>query len=288
MDLRSLQENRRHGSPDFPVGIYRMERKAGEPILETHWHEESEFLAVEHGKAVFQIGLSAYEAQAGELLFIPGGELHGGYPLDESPCTYSAVVFDLDWLMSGQDRLTTQWLRPIRRGEIALPMHAPHDQPWGRNAYRIMAALTGAARSADPAAAFRIKGGLYGLFAEFVSSGLAFRREPWEASHSGTPERLKRVLTHIEENYGRKITVGELAGIAGMSEGHFSRLFKSYMRKTPIEYINGLRLRRAAALLREPGVSVSKAAMECGFENFSYFSKMFRAMYRCTPTEYRK
>jgi AraC-like DNA-binding protein len=288
---RKLLEDRRHGSPDFPVGFYRVAKEAGEPVvLDSHWHAEAEFLTVESGKGVFQIGLAVYEVHAGESLYISGEDLHGGYPLDGSACTFSAVVFDLDWLASGQDLVASRYLRPLQRGEWALPVLWRRSEPRLEAARSRLAGITEIGLRADdhPAKELLVKGGLLLLFADLFASGLAERRAPWETPGAVTPERLKQVLSHIERHYARKLTVKELADVAGISEGHFSRMFKAYLRRTPIEYLNRYRLRHAAERLRQPGVSIAEAAMESGFDNFSYFSKMFAAEFGCTPSEYRK
>lgn len=286
---RKLLENRRHGSPDFPVGFYRIEKEAGEHILDSHWHAETELLTVESGKGAFQIGLAVHEVHAGETLYIPGEELHGGYSLDGSPCTFSAVVFDMDWLAGGQDAIASRYLKPLQRGERTLPVHWKRGEPHLEAARNRLSEITDTGlREVSPAKELRVKGGLYLLFAELFAGGLAVRREPWETPESATPERLKQVLAYLERHFSRKLSIKELAGIAGMSEGHFSRMFKTYLRRTPIEYLNRYRLRHAAEKLRQPGVTVAEAAMESGFENFSYFSKTFAAEYGCPPSEYRK
>jgi|GEM_PF-129795 len=324
-DLRRLQEDRRHGQPDLPVGLYRMAPSLGEPVLDMHWHAEYEFLIMERGKANFQIGLTTCEVKAGEVLFIPGGELHGGYwpetgaeggtdndtdterEIDAgtesgtdtdieiaarmpSVCAYSAIVFDLDWLAGrgGQDRIATRWLSPLQRGEVSLPHHLSREHAAASSIYEAAMKLAVLESSESPGKPLRLAGGLLELLAEYADAGLAVRQDPWNAARTETPERLIRVLTLMEKEIGRKWTIGQLARVAGMSEGHFNRLFKLYLRQTPIVYLNSLRLRRAAELLRQPGASVSEAALSCGFDNFSYFSKMFRARYGCTPSDYRR
>ncbi|WP_308636157.1 AraC family transcriptional regulator [Paenibacillus silvisoli] len=288
MDLHHLRENRRHGSPGLPVGLYRMERSAGDPILDNHWHEEAEFLAVESGEAVFQIGLSTYEVRAGEVLFIPGGELHGGYALQGAACTYAALVFDLDWLLGHGDHAALQYLEPIRRGRLVPEPHAARGSELASALFPLLERLLLLEHSVDPAKPLRLKAGLYELLAEYVSRAAFARSEPRSPLDAHTQERLKAVLTYIDTHYARKLTIKELAQEAGMSEGHFTRVFKSFMRKTPVEYINSLRIRIAAALLAERKSSVGEAAMEAGFDNFSYFCKMFRTVYQCTPSEYRQ
>ncbi|MFC4809881.1 AraC family transcriptional regulator [Paenibacillus sp. GCM10023250] len=287
MDMRHLREDRRHGSPGVPVGVYRMARAAGEPILDAHWHEEAEFLAVESGEAVFQIGLTAYHATAGDVLYIPGGELHGGYARGGAACSYGAIVFRPDWLASPGDAAAQRLLEPIRGGR-GVPVPFAGAVPGLAPAlFRHLVPLLDLEDADDPAKALRLKGGLYQLFAEYVSRG-AFAEGPSRSPlDAQTQERLKAVLTYVDAHYARKLTVRELAAEAGMSEGHFSRVFKSFMRQTPVEYVNALRIRIAASLLEDRNLSVSEAALEVGFDNFSYFCNRFRAVFRCTPSEYR-
>ena len=141
--------------------------------------------------------------------------------------------------------------------------------------------------SDDPAKPFRLKGGLYQLFAEYISRDAFVRGESRSALDTHTQDRLKAVLTYIDAHYARRLSIKELAAEAGMSEGHFSRVFKSFMRRTPVEYINLQRIRTAAALLAERRTTVGEAALEAGFDNFSYFCKLFRSVFQCTPSEYR-
>lgn len=289
MDNKWLKENRQHGAPGFPIGFYQQERTAATGILDFHWHEEFEFLRVTSGRAAFQIGLSAYEVSAGEALFIPGGLLHGGYPLEGSDCAYEALVFDLGWLDGGAaDIASARYLRPLQRGQSSLPPHWKPDTDWGKNAIAALEKIQQLERSEDPARELRVKVGLLALFADLISTGQWQARSPADDGDSHAAERLKQVLTYMEAHFARKLSLRELAGVAGMSEGHFSRLFKAYMRKTPIEYINHYRIRYAAGRLAASDLSISEAALEAGFDNFSYFIKLFRGVYGCTPKAFRK
>lgn len=288
MDLTHLRENRRHGTQDFPVGVYRMELPAGHPILENHWHEETEFLAVESGRAIFQIGASEYELQAGDAIFVPGGEIHGGYPAEDSACTYTAIVFDPGMLIGGREGETARFLQHLQRGRLALPPHFGKGTEWGERSVGRLERMFELFESADPAREMKITGELYLLLAEFWSAGVSVSRETEAPSEARTLERLKEALKFVETNFGRKLTVRELAEAAGMSEGHFCRVFKTYMRRTPVEYVNHFRLRYAARRLSDSDATVGEAAAEAGFDNFSYFSKLFRSLYDCTPSEYRK
>ncbi|MFD2332243.1 helix-turn-helix domain-containing protein [Cohnella sp. GCM10020058] len=289
MDNKLLKEDRRHGTPGFPVGFYQQARTPLDGILEFHWHEEIEFLRVTSGRAVFQIGLSAYEVSAGEALFIPGGLLHGGYPFEASDCAYEALVFDLGWLDGGpDDAMSARYLRPLLRGSSGPPLYWTSGTPWGEAAIEALAAIQRLEHAPDPARELRVKAGLLNLIADLIGAGQWQSRSPADEGESHAAERLKQALTYMETNFARKLSLKELAHVAGMSEGHFSRMFKAYMRKTPVEYLNRYRIRYAAGRIAGSDLTISEVALEAGFDNFSYFIKLFRGVYGCTPRAYRK
>jgi AraC family cel operon transcriptional repressor len=80
----------------------------------------------------------------------------------------------------------------------------------------------------------------------------------------------------------------QLARIAGCSEAHLSRSFRTYLGQTPSQWILGLRLRRAASLLETTTYAISEVALMAGFENLSNFHRRFRAETGITPLAYRQ
>ncbi|WP_256757197.1 AraC family transcriptional regulator [Cohnella sp. WQ 127256] len=289
MDQRHLRENRRHGTPQFPLATYRQDRKSFEAILDNHWHEEAEFLYVVSGQAVFQIGLTTYELHAGEVIFIPSGEMHGGYSIDNSPCSYIAVVFHMDWFTDAKDGISSRYLKPLQRGEVTIPSVYSLETAWGKLVVQHLTTIDRLYESSDRAKEMRIKAELYFLFADLLSHDQWTRRDTATYSvDSQTMDRLKSTVTYIENHCGEPLTVPQLAGLAGMSVGHFSRVFKVFMRKTPMDYVNHYRIQQAAFLLQNSKISVAEAAMEVGLTNFSYFSKKFRSVFDCTPSQFCK
>ncbi|WP_182300516.1 AraC family transcriptional regulator [Cohnella cholangitidis] len=288
MDRRHLRENRRHGTPQFPLATYLQQQETNETILDNHWHDEAEFLWMLSGHAVFQIGLSTFELKAGEGIFIPCGEVHGGYALSSSSCTFIAVVFHMDWLTEAKDGIATRFLQPLQRGDAVIPYVYNEGTVWGKLVLRHFANIYRLNESSDPEKELRIKAELYGLFADLIGYGQWTRRDPANPVDTQTMDRLKSVVAYIESHCGQPLTVPQLAAVAGMSIGHFSRVFKSFMRKTPMDYVNHYRIQQAAYLLQNTKMSVAEAAMEVGLANFSYFSKKFRSTYDCTPSQFRK
>lgn len=69
---------------------------------------------------------------------------------------------------------------------------------------------------------------------------------------------------------------------------HVSRSFRKYLKMTPSSYLKGVRLKKAAELLRSTNFSVKEVCYQSAYENSNYFHKQFRELYGATPAEYRR
>ena len=115
------------------------------------------------------------------------------------------------------------------------------------------------------------------------------------ASGSAAPERTEgardpkigAVLSYINENLGRELSVDELAEQAYLSRYHFMRLFKAQTGSTVHAYVRQKRLLYAARLIRE-GESAARAAAESGFSDYSAFHRAFRECFGISPGQLKK
>lgn len=96
--------------------------------------------------------------------------------------------------------------------------------------------------------------------------------------------KITRALDYINENLGRDMSVEEIAEYAWLSKYYFMRLFKAQTGVTVHAYVRQKRLLNAARMIRA-GVSVSKAAEDCGFRDYSTFYRAFRDSFGVTPGE---
>ncbi|MEJ6397326.1 helix-turn-helix domain-containing protein [Yoonia sp. 208BN28-4] len=78
-----------------------------------------------------------------------------------------------------------------------------------------------------------------------------------------------------------------LIAVAGRSHEHVCRTCKTYTGMTPSEYINQVRIEHAAHLLRSDERAIEDVVADCGFDNSSYFYRLFRRQYGTTPRRYR-
>ncbi|NJO95788.1 MAG: AraC family transcriptional regulator [Pleurocapsa sp. CRU_1_2] len=104
----------------------------------------------------------------------------------------------------------------------------------------------------------------------------------------GLPERqLVTVLDYINEYLDRDIRLADLAQLLGMSQFHFSYLFKRSLGTPPYQYLLQQRIERAKQLLKQTDKSIIDIAFLCGFNSHSHLSKQFRQLTGMTPKAFR-
>jgi AraC family transcriptional regulator len=104
----------------------------------------------------------------------------------------------------------------------------------------------------------------------------------------GLPQhQLRQVLDYIHDHLEQDIKLADLAELLGMSQFHFSYLFKQAIGTSPHQYLLQQRVERAKQLLKQTERSIMEIALECGFNSHSHLSKQFRQLTSITPKAYR-
>jgi YesN/AraC family two-component response regulator len=98
---------------------------------------------------------------------------------------------------------------------------------------------------------------------------------------------LRKAERFIWENYTRKISLKEIADASGLSAPYFSSVFKEEMGENLSNYLNRLRVEKAATMLIESDLSLTDIAGACGFEDQSWFSKIFKNYTGVSPGKFR-
>lgn len=101
--------------------------------------------------------------------------------------------------------------------------------------------------------------------------------------------RINRVMDYIDMHLSQPLELKDIAEIANFSPFHFHRIFTFLIGETPIDYIQRLRVEKAAwKLQNEPSLPVTEIAYSCGFGSISLFSRTFKKYFGITPTQFGK
>jgi len=105
---------------------------------------------------------------------------------------------------------------------------------------------------------------------------------------STNEEKIKKVISYIEENYMFNISREGLAAFIDSNPDYFGRCFKLFTGMKISEYINKIRIEEAAKMLQNTDRKIIDIALSVGFENLSTFNKSFYKMMNIIPSQYRK
>lgn len=280
MRYYSYRENEEHRTNRLPVAYYLVNEHHPRYEMTHHWHKEFEIIFVRRGSLSVTLDEEIYELAEGEMLFINPGVIHSGCPHN---CEYECAVFRLEaplrqYLLGSPDG------KSLLAGERALPPLLPNTN---KTAQTVALRLIETMRKQP--IGFELSA--FSAIAELF--GLVLREELLispETTSGGFAERIlpfENAVSYIEEHFSEPITLAELAETAGISRKYFSEYFKKVSGKSPFEYLAGYRVERAAELLLHTDRAVTDIALDCGFNDLSYFIKTFKRQTGTTPAKWR-
>lgn len=276
----NYNEQIQHGTKDFPMAFYHVDQNHPRYEMPFHWHREYEIVRVSDGTLRLMMNEEEITARAGESIFIPSGAIHGGTPEN---CIYECLVFDLDVLFIHADRCR-HYLKKITRQDVLVHSLITAETP---SLQRAIERLLTYGKEMASGYELIITGCLFEIF------GLIFREKCYESNETGNLSyfkhsmQLKSVFEYIENNYACPITLKQLSQISGMSPKYFCRYFQTIAHKTPMDYLNYYRIERACSLLCTTDMPITSIAYDCGFNDCSYFIKLFKRYKHITPKQYQ-
>lgn len=268
MRTTTYHEAMERGTPDFPAELYHLDFSHPRYQMCTHWHREFELMRVISGKFTLYLNEAEYVLGSGDSVLVPGGIVHGA---QAENCVYECIVFS-----PGLMYVSAQ-CRSLVKG-FAGQCYFYKDN-------KIMDKIFEALGKKEKGFQFEFLSGIYMLIADIA-------KNKSESAHHTVKnekyEKIKSALMLIEENYASHFTLSELAASCGMSPNYFCRFFKEMTQKTPFDYINIYRINVACEMIAAGQRNITEVAFACGFNDLSYFIKIFKRYKGVSPKAYLK
>lgn len=288
MNPDMLKEQIPHGDAMFPLEVHIFGTDMGlNELINCHWHDELELLVITQGGADFHVNERSYHLSEGEMLFINSNLLHSATVLDHMSCSFFAVVFS-PALLGGysNDIIQQKYIAPVLKAEISFPEYIRPAKGIGNQILSLLYEINNLYFEKGDAYELRIKTKLYEIW--YLLLSVSECTDKFEIKNNDYRiGRIKAILEYIGKRYSQKITLPELSQAFNMSEGQFCRFFKSMVKLSVINYINSYRINESAVLLQNTDKEISEIAGLVGYNNISYFNKIFRKYMHCSPTEFR-
>lgn len=101
------------------------------------------------------------------------------------------------------------------------------------------------------------------------------------------PGRIPKLMYYIHQNFKDDISLEKAASVSGLQIHAFCRYFKSLTNRTFSEFLNDVRIGYACKLLQQSELSITQIALECGYNNISYFNRCFKKINKISPKDFR-
>lgn len=289
-----MKEKKIHGNLDFPLALYQVDlRSLYMGFVRWHWHEELEIDVVTEGRMQCLVGNDSFLLEKGDAVFINQNVMHSIHPVDNEPGRFRAIVFHPTILFSyTKTYLNTKYLLPIvGNTNIKYYLMKPECKHFDEAA-GYLTDLVNTMEKADFGYELVAKICLCRfwllLLSEFNPSN-PVNAVPETPSLNET--RTKDAIIFIQEHYNEPVTLDEIAAAIHVSKSECCRCFKKSLQSTPFEYLMKYRIFMASMKIRQDAaneLSFSEIATSVGFNNVSYFNKLFKSYLQCTPSQYRK
>ena len=266
---RAWFEVHRWGDPRLPFIFHTDTAREKSSRDSGNFHDSLEFLLVLSGAGTVFTDRQFIPAVPGDLLVINSGTPHR---IEGTPgITYHCLIVGTEFCLENGFSATAVHYTPRIRDDamraaylaVVEALAWPADTPFRTTAVRA-----------------EVLHFLDGLNRRFV---LRTDIDPQDM-----PAGVRAAIDYINQHFTERLSADDLAGVARMSKYHFLRGFKRVTGYTVVTYINLLRCKAAVRLLASGDAPVSRIAADCGFENLSYFSRVFERYIGTLPSRFRR
>ena len=248
-----------------------------------HYHDFHKILFFLSGMVDYTIEGKTYPLKPRDIVFVSAGEIHRPVVKETSPYERIVIYVSPSLFLRYQRNQTDleECFRIARKHSHV--MHVPTGK--SHDLLYHMEKLEKTAHEQEFAQ------GLYTeiLFVEFmILLTRALRTHEMNATHEASyDEKIQALLRYIHEHLTDPLSIDELAETTFLSKYYLMRHFKSETGYSIHQYINSKRLLLARSLLS--GTSpITEIYYQCGFQDYTTFSRAFQRMFRMSPTEYRE
>ena len=280
------KELKQHGNEQFPFLVsYQKLSEYESGSFMWHWHPEIEITYVQKGTMCYKVNHMVYHLKEGDIVFNNSGALHSGTMENQKDCAYIPVTFD-SRLIYGffQSTVNSKYVDPVIQDSMLPAICIDQSEPWHKPFREYLLRIIDLDEKKPDFYELDITiclQSMWRLLLEHITYEPQASRE-----NSLEYDRIKKILSYIEENYQNKITLNDIAGHIHVWESECTRLFKRHMNTTLFAFLQEYRIERSLEFLQDDQ-PVSAVADKAGFSDPNYYSKVFAKIKGCSPREYR-
>lgn len=285
--LLSYQENIPHSTQSRPYSLHYTEAGLNEKALYIHCHSEMELFYLQKGNLIFEIENCKFELHEGDAIFIPPNLIHSAKRIknDRQECSYYAMVFSSNMIMDTVPLYCERYFEGILFQTINSAVSIHSEERWQKQILENLKEIFDYQGMKIEECELMLRGKLLIIWQLLYNHHFSQIHQK-EIPHSNE-QKIRESVAYISSHYTEDLELQILADNAGFSEGYYCRLFKGVTGFTPFQYINRKRVSKSCEYLVQTDKKISEIATICGYNNISYYNRIFLQMMKETPSAYR-
>lgn len=267
----------------FPFKVNYSDQTTFIHKLPNHFHKEMEIIYFQEGGVFYELENIPYKVSEEAIIIFPSNSIHKGTVFDYKIHKSYIYIFDLSILGMNDIISLNRYLSPILNNEINYPIVIHKNYDYFVNLKSSLIKIYDIFSRKESFYELDIKIELLNFFSIVYKSNLINSQKL-----SLDKRKASTIFSYIHNNYKSNIKRDDLIKILNISDSHFTRLFKEISEKTFTEYLNHYRITKSKYYLIYTKNSITDIAFECGFQDLSYYNKVFNKFENCSPSSYRK
>lgn len=271
---------------DMPV--YAVEESMSTKVRHAtvgHWHEGVELIHVLSGGMRCRINDVDLDLRPGDFCFINRRQIHLADSGNHGDFRANVLIVD-PTLLTRSDAVVSRFINPLLDNEDLPYFHLSGKDGTAADLGNFIDEIAQLQKTKPEAYELTMIGLLHLIFQRIYLAYTAGKCSCEPVDQDAQAQR--RMASYIYEHFDEKVTLDDIAAAGSVSRSKCAKVFKQFVQKSPIDFLNLYRLEVASRLLRNTDESISRIALSCGFSQQSYFNRMFGRTYGCTPREYRE
>ncbi len=265
---------------DARICVHDLDTVSASSVWDWHMHEEYEIYMTLEGERTYYVGEKEYIVKKGEIIFINEQVPHKtitdkgnvGFVLQFNPLTAT----------SDAQKSVMHFINYATNDVYIFKTETPINNELSLSLKSIIA------ENSEKGKFFEnfIVSDVYKIFAILYRYDIIKNTESFRFTKEIA--KIQPVISYINEHYHEKLTLEQMSELVNFDKSHFCRVFKKCVNTSLVDYINYIRVCKAEKLIVSTNKSIAEIAEETGFSSVAYFTKTFKAIKSCTPTQYKK
>ena len=254
----------------------RLERPASTNIA--HRHNHLSILYVVSGQGLIEFDNKKFQVNADSVITLEKEKIHKLSDKPRKAMTVFSLYFDTK--TSGLNKYIVDYLFASTE-PFALPLY------YSENIKRHLRQMLYEQNTKPPGYKLSIKQNLSLTILQIYRARLAHAKQKTSESPPSSSERVKAVLDFIAQNCHEQYGLADAARLAKVSQRQFTNLCRNLTGESFIKFLNSIRCKKAAQLLKQTDMSAAAIAFEVGYEELSTFYRAFKRIYKSSPIRFK-